>query len=97
MKYVEIDGLRMLRAKDKYHRIMRHDNNEAYYEVVYLSIYQSKDEFYEVSVFDIEGFEYPDESFKIESDLIQKSKEDDERDAMIIELATQLAILQLTM
>lgn len=97
MKYTENNGLRSLRAKDKYHRIMKHGNDESYYEVVYLSRYGSIDDYYEVSVFEIEGFEYPDDSYKVEYEIIKKQEEDDERDAIIIELATQLAIMQLTM
>lgn len=95
MKYTE--SIRCLRAKDKYHRIMKYGDDESYYEVVYLGKYQSKDDYYEVSVFEIEGFDYPDESYKVEYEMIQKQKEDDERDAIIVELATQLAIMQLTM
>lgn len=97
MRYSESNGIRTLRAKDKYHRIMKHGDDQSYYKMVNLGKYTSIDTYYEVSVFEIDGFEYPDDSYKVEYEMYQKQKEDDERDALIIELATQIAIMQLTM
>lgn len=97
MRYSESNGIRIIRAKDKYHRIMKHGDDKTYYKAVSLGKHASKDDYYEVSVFEIDGFEYPDDSYKVEYEMLQKQKEDDERDAIIIELATQIAIMQLTM
>ena len=99
------NGLRVLRPSDNQHKLRGYDTtydeegNEIvdYYDVIYLGKYQNQHDYYEVSVYDIEGYEFKSELAKFEADMSKKNEEDDERDSLIIDLAVQMSILKLTM
>ena len=98
------NGLRVIRPSDNQHKLRSYESRQDeegneivdYYDVVYLSKYQDKHDYYEVSIYDIDGYEFPNELAQFEAQLSQKQQEDDERDRLIIDLATELAIIQLT-
>ena len=99
------NGLRVIKPSDNQHKLRGYnttfdeEGNEIvdYYDVVYLSKFQNQHDYYEVSIYDIEGYEFPNELAEFEAKLAKKNEEDDERDSLIIDLATEVAIMQLTL
>lgn len=68
------NGLRILKPSDNYHKLRGYnttydkDGNEIvdYFDVIYLSKFQDKNDYYEVSVYDIPGYEFPNELSKFQ-------------------------------
>ncbi len=89
-------GMTVLYPKsDKFKLREKNAEEEAYYDVVYLGKFRTPDEYEEVSIYEIEGYDM--ELVNLKSEIDDLSAVSDEQDALIIELATQVAILNLTL
>lgn len=89
-------GMTVLYPKsDKFKLREKNTEEEAYYDVVYLGKFRTSDEYEEVSIYEIEGYDM--ELVNLKSEIDDLSAVSDEQDALIIELATQVAILNLTL
>lgn len=80
---------------DKYKLKRKDSEEEVYYEVVYLGKFSSPDEYEDVSIYQIDDYE--EELINIKTSIDDLNSVSDEQDVLIIELATQLAILNLTL
>lgn len=89
-------GMTVLYPKSDRFKLRKKDAaEEVFYDVVYLGKFSSPDEYEEISIYEIEG--YTEEIINIKSNIDDLSAVSDEQDALIIELATQVAILNLTL
>ena len=91
MKYEEINGLRILTAQDERHKIKRKETGE-YFEKVYLGKYENVEDYCDISIYEIQG--YNDDVGELKATIDERQ---DEMDMMIINLSTELAILKLTL
>lgn len=89
-------GMTVLYPKSDRFKLRKKDAaEEVFYDVVYLGKFASPDEYEEVSIYEIEG--YNEEISNIKSNIDDLNSVSDEQDALIIDLATQVAILNLTL
>lgn len=91
MKYEEINGLRILTAQDERHKIKRKETGE-YFEKVYLGKYENVEDYCDISIYEIQG--YNDDVGELKATIDERQ---DEMDMIIINLSTELAILKLTL
>ena len=89
-------GMTVLYPKSDRFKLRKKDAaEEVFYDVVYLGKFSSPDEYEEISIYEIEG--YTEEIINIKSNIDDLNAVSDEQDALIIDLATQVAILNLTL
>ena len=96
MKVDNTFGMTVLYPKSDRFKLRKKDAaEEVFYDVVYLGKFSSPDEYEEISIYEIEG--YNEEIINIKSNIDDLNAVSDEQDALIIDLATQVAILNLTL
>lgn len=90
------NGIFILYPKSNKYKLKKKDSDEeVYYEVVYLGKFSNPNEYEDISIYQIEGYE--EELINIKSDIDVLNDISNEQDTLIIDLAAQLAILKLTL
>lgn len=88
-------GVTILRPSSNKFKLRKNDSDEeVFYDIVYLSNNSNPDAYEEISIYEIEGYE--PEMIEVKTDIDNLTQIINEQESLIIELTTQLAILNLT-